>query len=151
MNITFERATPDDAAQLVAVQIAAFHHDTVLYGVPEDGPPGYNSIDSALEKIARDDYYKIVYEGNIIGGIVVFVQGDGHYHLDLLYLHPDYHNKGIGTQALHFLEATYPATKWTLDTPLYALRNQHFYEKFGYKEVGRVQYDIVVIAYEKLM
>jgi hypothetical protein len=31
MNIAFEHATIADAEALVAVQIAAFHHDAVLY------------------------------------------------------------------------------------------------------------------------
>ncbi len=128
MTLTFERATPADAEALLSVQIASFHNDTDLYGVPLGGPPGYDDINSVLEKLRRDDYYKIVYEGRIVGGIVVYDQGQGHFHLDLLYIDPAYHNLGIGTQAMQFIEAAYPAaSQWMLNTPTYALRNQHFY------------------------
>jgi hypothetical protein len=33
MNLAFERATPDDADELVAVQVAAFHNDAIMYQV----------------------------------------------------------------------------------------------------------------------
>jgi GNAT superfamily N-acetyltransferase len=151
MNITFERATAADVETLVKVQIAAFHDDARLYpGVEPGGPPGYDSVEVQLQKIQEDEYYKIVGSGQIIGGIVVFNQGEGHFHLDLLYVDPDYHNLGIGTRAMQFIEKTYPAIKWTLDTPGYAVRNRHFYEKFGYMKVGEANYDgFILLAYEK--
>ena len=150
MNITFERATPADADAMVQAQIAAFHHDSVLYGVEIGGPPGYDSAESVLKKIVEDDTYKIVYEGRIVGGMVVNDYGQGHFHLDLIYIDPIYHNRGIGTRAMQFLEGTYPAKKWSLDTPTWAVRNQHFYEKFGYVKIKEVEYDdITLIAYEK--
>lgn len=151
MSIIIETATPADAEHLLQVQIAAFHHDAVIYpSVEIGGPPGYDSIESVLEKMKEAIYYKIVSEGEIVGGIVIYDMGDGHFHLDLIYIHPEYHNRGIGTQAMRFIEKTHPGTKWSLHTPTYALRNQHFYEKFGYVKVGEEAYpDITLIAYEK--
>ncbi len=153
MNVSVERATPEDAEALLRAQVRAFEHDAVMYpGVEVGGPPGYDSLESMLEKIKNDDTYKIVYEGEIVGGIVVFGKGDGHYHLDLIYLDPEYHGMGIGTQAMVFLDRTYDAVKWTLDTPLYAVRNHHFYEKFGYVKVGEEEEEgtgLILIAYEK--
>jgi GNAT superfamily N-acetyltransferase len=69
----------------------------------------------------------------------------------VIFLAPDYQGRGIGSQALRFLAAAYPlARRWTLDTPVYALRNQHFYEKFGYVKVGQTSDgDTPLIAYEK--
>lgn len=151
MSITFERATPADAETLVSVQIAAFHDDNRLYGVPLDGPPGYDSLEVMLAKIGEDECYKILADGQTVGVITLFPRAEGHYHLDVLAIHPQYHNRGIGTMAIHFIEHTYPATLWTLDTPLYAVRNQHFYEKFGYVKVGEsTEPDgLILIAYEK--
>ena len=153
MSITFERATPADAEALVRLQIAAFHHDAVMYpGVEIGGPPGYDSVDNLLQKMQEDECYKIVVDGQIVGGFVVFNMGQGHLHLDVIYIDPDYHNRGIGTRAMEFIEQTYAATKWSLNTPTYALRNQHFYEKFGYVKVGEEpedDLDITLIIYEK--
>ncbi len=151
MIITIEPATAVDAEHLVKVQIAAFHNDAVIYpGVEIGGPPGYDSVESLLQKLKDSDYFKILVEGKIIGGIAVFDLGEGHFHLDLIYVEPAFHNRGIGTRAMHFIEQTYAATKWTLDTPDYAIRNQHFYEKLGYVKVGQEAYpDLTLLAYEK--
>jgi ribosomal protein S18 acetylase RimI-like enzyme len=137
VNIVFERAIPADAETLVKVQIAAFHHDSVLYpDVPQGGPPGYTSVETALQKMREDEFYKIIADGQIVGGFVIFDVGNGHYHLDVIFIDPAYQDRGIGTQAIQFMEQTYPASLWTLNTPAYAIRNQHFYEKHGYVKVG---------------
>jgi ribosomal protein S18 acetylase RimI-like enzyme len=150
MIVNFERATAADAETLVSIQIAAFHSDSAAYpGVEVGGPPGYDSVENMHKKIQEEDCYKIVVEGRIIGGMVVFDYGQRHLHLDVIYIDPAYHNRGIGTQALHFLEQTYPAKRWTLHSPLYAIRNQHFYEKFGYVKMAEEVHDIILIAYEK--
>ncbi|HVU10382.1 MAG TPA: GNAT family N-acetyltransferase [Phototrophicaceae bacterium] len=150
--LAFERAASFDAEALLRVQIAAFNNDAVIYpGVALGGPPGYDRIETVLADIAEEEYYKISYEGRIVGGIGLFEREPGHFHLDVLYVDPSYHNRGIGSQAMAFIEHTYPAQVWTLDTPTYAVRNQHFYEKFGYVKVGaRLEADgITLIEYEK--
>ena len=154
MNIAFERAAPADAEALVAAQIAAFQYDSVLYpDVEIGGPPGYDSVEDMRRKMAEGQCYKMVNAGRIIGGIVVFDKGQGHIYVGRIYIDPAYHNRGIGTQAIQFLEQTYPAaTLWSLDTPVWAVRNQHFYEKLGYVKVGEeVLPDITLIQYQKRM
>lgn len=151
MNAVIERATAADAETLVRIQIAAFHHDAEIYpGVEIGGPPGYDSVAKMLEKIQQDECYKIMDMERCIGGLVVFVMGEEHYHLDVIFLDPAYHHRGIGTQAIQFIEAMYPANLWTLDTPQWAVRNHHFYEKLGYAKVGTHEHDgTPLIAYEK--
>jgi ribosomal protein S18 acetylase RimI-like enzyme len=151
VNVSFERATVADAEALVAVQVAAFHSDALAYpGVEVGGPPGYDSVEEAVMKMTRDAYYKIVFDDRIVGGIVVFDRGHGHCHLDVIYVDPGEHGRGIGTQAMRFVEGAHGATRWTLDTPSWAVRNQHFYEKLGYVKIGETAYtDITLFAYEK--
>lgn len=151
MSVSFERAEIHDAEWLVSVAVAAFHHDSILYSeIEAGGPPGYDSLAVMQHKIAEDECYKIVEGEHIIGGIVVFAKGSGHYHLDLIFISPDYHDRGIGAQAMRFIEDTYPTTRWTLDTPTWAIRNIHFYEKLGYVKVGEFEDgDTTLIAYEK--
>jgi GNAT superfamily N-acetyltransferase len=154
IDLTIERATSDDAPALTAAAIAAFHDDARLYGVPLGGPPGYDSVEHMLRLVNHAEVYtyKITHVGQIVGGITVCDMGDGHFHLDMLFVQPVYHNRGIGTRALQFIEAAYPARKWSLDTPAYAVRNQHFYEKFGYVKIGEHTPEddpILLFAYEK--
>jgi GNAT superfamily N-acetyltransferase len=137
MHLTFQRATPADVETLVRVQIAAFNNDAVIYpGVAVGGPPGYDSVAENLRQMREEDYYKILADGQIVGGIVVANIVGAHYHLGTLYIHPDYHHRGIGGAALKFIESVYPARRWTLNTPDYATRNHRFYEKHGYVKTG---------------
>jgi ribosomal protein S18 acetylase RimI-like enzyme len=151
MNVDFERATPADAADIVNVQIAAFHDDARLYpGVQVGGPPGYDSVEEMLAKIDRGECHKVLLDGEIIGGITVIDQGAGHFHVDVLAIDPSHHNKGFGTKAMQFIEQSFPATVWTLDTPSFATRNQHFYERLGFIRVGETVFPgITLIHYEK--
>ena len=151
MMVTFKRATAADVEALVKLQILAFHDDARMYpGVEIGGPPGYDSIEDTLQKVLDDDFYTISYDGEMVGGMAIFDMGQGHYHLDVIFIDPAYHNRGIGAQAILFIERTYPAKKWTLNTPGYAIRNHHFYEKFGYVKVGEHAYeDFTLLDYEK--
>lgn len=152
MALIIRRALPADAAELVRVQVAAFHYDSVIYpDVEIGGPPGYESQEVMLQKIAEDEAYTFRLDEQIVGGMVIFKESDGHYHLDVIFLEPARHNQGIGTQAMHFLDEVYPdASLWTLNTPTYAIRNQHFYEKMGYVRVGLSEIDgFPLIDYER--
>lgn len=135
--IIFAIATPDDAPALTAIQKRTFDDDSRLYaGQPVGGPPGYDSIEWQIRIMRQAVYYKILAGERIIGGLIVFNLGDGHYELGRIYIDPDYQNQGIGTLALRFVEHTYPQARiWTLDTPDWAYRNHHFYEKMGYVRV----------------
>jgi GNAT superfamily N-acetyltransferase len=151
MNITIERAANSDAEFLVKIQIAAFHHNGTLYPEIEGGPEGYDSVFEMLQKIQHHIAYKIVADGEqIIGGMVVVDEGQAHYHLDVIFVNPNYHNAGIGTQAMQFLERNLPGELWTLDAAKWALRNHHFYEKLGYVKVREYEvYGFPLIGYEK--
>ncbi len=53
---------------------------------------------------------------------------------------------------MRFIEATYPAARWSLNTPVWAIRNQHFYEKLGYRKGEEfIANDIRLVEYEKLV
>ena len=135
--VTFERAKPGDAKALALASWKAFDHD-IHYGAPKvGGPPGYRSDKWQSKMMHVGRYYKICVDGRIIGGIIAFPQGHGTCNLGRIFIHPDYQNRGIGTQAMAFIEGEFPdARKWTLGTPSWATRNHHFYEKVGYVKVG---------------
>lgn len=151
MSVAVVRAAPADAPQLVAIQIAAFHDDSRLYPeIPLGGPPGYDSLSHMQRLINEDEFYKILRDGEILGGLSVFHKASDHVHLDVIFVAPEAHGLGLGSQALGFLLHTYPRAKWTLDTPQYALRNQHFYKKFGFVRTGEFfADDLVLYSYER--
>ena len=102
-----------------------------------------------LKAIQNGGYYKIIDNDQIVGGMRVLLRDGNECHLSPIYLDPDAQNRGIGSQAMAFLESAYPdAHTWTLDTPDWATRNRHFYEKTGYR---CVKVEDGFVFYEKSM
>ena len=82
--------------------------------------------------------YRIVYEGKKVGGVVLQIDQKTHRnHLDLLFVSPDAHGKGIGYGAWQAIEALHPETEvWETCTPYFEKRNIHFYiNKCGFHAV----------------
>jgi ribosomal protein S18 acetylase RimI-like enzyme len=149
---TLRRATAQDAETLVRIQTAAFLYDSVMYPhIPPGGPDGYDSVEAVREEIEDYHAYVIEADGVPVGGAVVFVRPNGHNHLHRIYIDPEQHGYGIGTQAMRLLDEVLPAPYWTLDTPDWAIRNQHFYEKLGYVLTGETSPvdDWYLLAYQR--
>jgi GNAT superfamily N-acetyltransferase len=153
MMIKFEKALESDAIELTGVAIRAFGDDKVKYG---SYPPGIDTVKQHITFMKIADYFKIIKDNIIIGGMIVFHDRAGNYTLGSIFLEPAAQNHGIGKQAIDFLERFFPsAKKWSLDTPYLNFRNHHFYEKMGYKKVGEMlphkNNDFCLFLYEKKM
>jgi N-acetylglutamate synthase-like GNAT family acetyltransferase len=58
--------------------------------------------------------------------------------LGTIFVDPDIQDRGIGTQAWKFIEATYPDMQsWKLGTPDWTAKNHYFYEQKCGFEKGR--------------
>jgi len=151
--LRFEKARPEDAVTLASISGRAFDDD-IHFGAPgKGGPPGYKSDIWQIRMMARGHYYKINLVDTselIIGGFIVFQNSYGDCELGRIFIDPEYQNQGFGTQTMAFMESVFPeARRWTLGTPLWNLRTQHFYEKVGYVRIGTEGRDGV--RYEKSM
>lgn len=83
---------------------------------------------ATIEKsIETGNAYRIVYKGEKVGGLVVRVDND-RGDLDLLFVSPKCHSKGIGYAAWCEVEKMFPEVKkWETCTPYFETRNIHFY------------------------
>ena len=139
----FEKATPEDAWILAQVSERAFHSD-IHYGAPGPelgGPPGYNSDVWQTRMMIAGEYYKVLVDDRIVGGIVVRMRGYQFYEVVRIFVDPGFQNQGIGTKTFEFLWQEYPEVKkWTLGTPAWNIRTPNFYRKVGFVEVGRDVY-----------
>ncbi len=138
-SIRFEKARLQDAAVLTGVQQRTFDDDSRRFaGRPSGGgPPGYDSVDWTLWAIKTGIYYEIVAGEQIVGGVILFDMHKRHVYLGRIFVDPDWQDQGIGSQAIRFVEETFRyVNRWSLDTPEWATRNHHFYEKLGYVKVG---------------
>ena len=73
--------------------------------------------------------YRIVENGKNVGGMVLRIDPETHRNeLELLFVSPKAHSKGIGYAAWLAAEALHPETEvWETCTPYFETRNIHFY------------------------
>lgn len=119
------------------------------YGALEEFGVRDTHIDSQGEIISREtieksllspgsEAYRIIAHGKTVGGVILSINKETCInHLDILFVKPDAHSKGIGYGAWKAVEEKYPETKiWETFTPYFEKRNIHFYvNKCGFQIV----------------
>ena len=132
-NITLTRLTNNDREQFILDNQRAFK-----YGAMEEFGERDNHLEEDGEIISRKTIensidggvaYRIREDGRIVGGLVLNINEETkHNHLDLLFVTPAAHSKGVGTAAWKEVERLYPETEvWETCTPYFETRNVHFY------------------------
>ncbi|MFX1534905.1 MAG: GNAT family N-acetyltransferase [Promethearchaeota archaeon] len=140
MDLKYVKATEDDIPEVTVVMTRAFDDDSQKHlGKPKGGPDGYDNGDffrKWLLPYKESIGYKILADGKVIGGFIVWIFDHGKNQLGTIFIDPDYQDQGIGTQAMQFIFDSYADSKlWTLGTPSWATKNHHFYEKNGFKKI----------------
>lgn len=144
MVLRLEIATPEDAGALADISLKSFESDSGI-GMPEpEGPPGYASAAWQRTMMRKASaYWKVMLDGRLIGGAIVFAYPRGRYYLARIFLDPDTHRRGFGTQAMAALFALYPeARTWQLETPPCNMRSRAFYEKLGFRVARETADDV---------
>ncbi len=75
-------------------------------------------------------------DGRKVGGVILKINNETHHNeLEILFVSPEEHTKGIGYGAWQAVEALHPETEvWETCTPYFEKRNIHFYvNKCGFK------------------
>lgn len=141
-KITLTPLTEEDRNQFILDNQYAFK-----YGACEEFGSRDDHFEDDGEIISRDTIeksidggaaYRIRDNGKIVGGLVLQINEETqHNHLELLFVSPDVHSKGIGFAAWQEVERLYPDTKvWETCTPYFEKRNIHFYiNKCGFHAV----------------
>lgn len=141
--LTIQRAQLDDADQLTAIKTAAYNLEINTYFGRDGGPPGYNDVNSQISIIINCIAYKIVLDTTIIGAFFLIPLEDSCMRFEDFVIQPSYQGLGYGYLTMQLLEKEYPSIhKWLLSTPIFSLRNQYLYKKFGYCEILRNQVEI---------
>ncbi len=106
------------------------------YGALEEFGCRYNHFEEKGDIISRQtieqsikngEAYRILCKGKIVGGLVIKTEGD-YGELELLFVSPKAHSKGIGYAAWRAVEMLHPEVKtWETVTPYFEKRNIHFY------------------------
>lgn len=85
------------------------------------------SHDTISRSIDEGTAFRIMHDNKPVGGVVIRTEYD-HGELELLFVSPSVHSKGIGYAAWCEIEAMHPeVTVWETVTPYFEKRNIHFY------------------------
>ncbi len=143
-NITLIPFSEDDRAQFILDNQEAFRFGALEeFGLRDDHTDEDGEIISA-ETIScclddpQNEAYRIVCDGEAVGGIIVKIDPMCHHnHLELFFVSPHAHSRGIGLSAWRAMEALHPETEvWETCTPYFEKRNIHFYvNKCGFSIV----------------
>ena len=141
-KVTLVPLTEEDREQFILDNQWSFKHGALIeFGERDD------HIDSDGEIISRktiessiddpqNETYRIVLDGRNVGGAILKIDKKTHHnHLEILFVSPEEHSKGVGYGAWLEIEAKHPETKiWKTCTPYFDKRNIHFYvNKCGFK------------------
>jgi len=123
--------TPDDREQFINDNQEAFNYGALEeFGrrdehFEEDGE--IISRETIKKAIDSGEAYRIMNGDKKVGGVVLKIDGDKG-DLDLLFVSPKAHSKGIGYAAWCAVEKLHPEVKvWETCTPYFETRNIHFY------------------------
>lgn len=139
-GLTFEPVTHDDVDALTQIMKRAFDEDARRHlGKESGGPPGYDNGDFIHRWYlnAGSRAYKVSKDGDLIGAINLFINGNGEGFLGNIFVDPLHQDKGMGLTIWKFAEHSFPAVrKWRTDTPGFSKRNHNFYvNKCGFHVV----------------
>ena len=138
MTINLIPLKPDDRAAFVQDVQKAFAVALIeAYGEQAGDSISGHEIEASLDASGATAFH-IVADGQKIGGVVLIINRKTRRNiLELLFIDPSAHGRGIGSQVWKLIEATYPDTRvWETITPYFEKRNIHFYvNKCGFSIV----------------
>ncbi len=142
-TITLQIAEVQDAEMLTNIQIEAFEDHATVWGSwtskgDAKGPGGYNSIQHVEYLIKVSNFFKIIADDRVVGGICAFIIGQKYGTIDMFFIHPRFKNKKIGKEVITLIEKQFPIVKkWDLGTSAKSKQNHYFYEKVGYTKIHK--------------
>ena len=130
-EVTLVPLTAEDREQFIRDNQEAFNYGALEeFGLrddhfEEDGEIiSRETIEAAID---GGEAYRIMQDGRAVGGMVLKMNGE-RGDLDLLFVSPRVHSKGIGYAAWCQAEKLHPEVRvWETVTPYFEKRNIHFY------------------------
>lgn len=127
-------------------QFITDNQEAFLYGATQEFGMRDNHFEEDGQIISRETIersidgeravaYRIVLDGRKVGGMVLSIDKQSERgELELLFVSPNTHSRGVGQAAWHEVERIHPEVRvWELVTPYFERRNIHFYvNKLGF-------------------
>ncbi len=134
-TISLVPITPDDKEQFILDNQRAFKYGAqTMFGMRDDRTEEGEEVISrkTIERSMngeKAETYRIVCDGIVVGGLILQIdQQHSKGELEILFVNPEAHSKGIGQAAWKAVEAMHPEIRvWETITPYFEKRNIHFY------------------------
>ena len=128
--IELKPLVPSDREQFIKDNQEAFNYGALVeFGCRDEHFEEDEQIISRKtieHSIDGGEAYRIVQDGQYVGGVIIRVDGE-RGELEILFVSPDVHSKGIGYAAWCEVEKLHPEVKvWETVTPYFEKRNIHF-------------------------
>jgi ribosomal protein S18 acetylase RimI-like enzyme len=145
-----ERAMISDAEEILSLQKLAYRSEAEIYN-DFNIPPLVQTLES-IEKDFENQYFlKAVMDGKIIGSVRAYTK-EGTCYIGRLIVHPDFQNRGIGTDLMNEIERIFnTCRRFELFTGDKSERNLYLYQKLGYKifKKAKITDQTMVVYLEK--
>ena len=155
-QVTLTPMEVDDKEQFILDNQVAFKYGaTIEFGMRDDHFEEDGEIisrDTIEQSIKKGEAYRIIVDGQKVGGLVLRIEGN-HGELELLFVSPKAHSKGIGYAAWSAVEQLHPEVRiWETVTPYFEKRNIYFYvNKCGFRIVEFMREDDGMFRFEKVI
>ena len=134
-NIRLVSITPGDKEQFILDNQRAFKYGAQIeFGMRDNRTEEGEEVISrkTIERSMNGEHaetYRIICDGNVVGGLILQIdQQHAKGELEILFVNPEAHSKGIGQAAWKAVEAMHPEIRvWETITPYFEKRNIHFY------------------------
>ena len=129
--IELRQLEPQDREQFIKDNQEAFNYGALEeFGLRDDHFEEDGQIisrETIEQSIDSGETYRIMQDGKPVGGVIIKVEGE-RGELEILFVSPEVHSKGIGYAAWCEVEKLHPEVKvWETVTPYFEKRNIHFY------------------------
>ena len=154
VQITLLQAKLEDAEQLTAMMKKTFDEEARTWLGSLDShivdyniqPPGYDSMHTTRYMIEELTYYKIMADGQLVGGIILTLTGSRFGRIDRIFIDPGFQGQGLGSEVIRLVEEAHPTvTTWDLETSPRQKGNLHFYEKMGFERTFETEAEVCYI------
>ncbi len=127
-----ELATVKDAEQILELQKLAYKGEADIYNDYSIAPLN-QSLEGLRDDLNGQAVFKISIGGKTIGSVRAYMNQNTCY-VGRLIVHPDFQNRGIGTQLMNEVENHFKSAKrFELFTGHKSGKNLYLYQKLGYK------------------
>lgn len=127
-----ERATVSDAEEILSLQKLAYRSEAEIYN-DFNIPPLLQTLEEITRDFGKENFLKATVDGKIRGSVRAFVKEETCY-IGRLIVHPEFHDRGIGTKLMNRIEEAFKdAKRFELFTGHKSKKNLYLYQKLGYK------------------